>query len=134
MSDQLPIDFSPAEDRTKVFAVFKLIRERRGRERAISMHVISGLTEITTREIQAIVKYLVEERHRPIGSSMGRPFGYFWITSEQERRSVRNHFVRRALSTLQHAKAYDADAIVAPIVGQLELLVSEEESNVLSKV
>jgi hypothetical protein len=110
-----------SEERAMVAKVLALIQPRRGREAAISMHEISTITGIGTRVIQAIVKFLVEERHWPIGTAVSRPYGYFRIANNEERRAVRNHFVRRALSNLEHARAYDSDAIVAPLVGQIAI-------------
>jgi hypothetical protein len=89
------------------------------------MHEIARETKTNTRLIQAIVKFLVEERHLPIGTAPSKPYGYFWIETMDERRTVRNHFVRRALSNLQHARAYDSDSIVAPLVGQIEMKFPE---------
>jgi hypothetical protein len=112
--------------RRKVVAVLSRIRSCRGRAAAVSMHLIAEETEIATRDIQAIVKYLVEERHLPIGTAMNEPIGYFWITTDAERKAVRDHFIRRGVSTLRHAKAYDHEQLVGPIVGQLELAIGEE--------
>jgi hypothetical protein len=43
-----------------------------------------------------------------------------------ERRAVRNSFIRRGVSTLAHARAFDDSQLVAPIVGQLELALKED--------
>ncbi len=116
-----------SKERITVARVLDLIRRRRGRENAISMHEIAATTGIETRTIQAVVKFLVEERHQAIGTAAAKPFGYFWIVSEDERRQVRDHFVRRAISTLKHAEAFDSDSIVAPLVGQIEMDFPKEE-------
>lgn len=123
MIEPLPIAFQvpDSEEARMVEAVRVVIEPRRGRAAAITMHEISALTGLQTRLIQSIVKFLVEERHLPIGTATTRPFGYFVIETDEERRSVRNHFVRRALSNLEHARAYDTDSIVAPLVGQIEI-------------
>jgi hypothetical protein len=120
---QLPIEYATrgTEERRKVNLVLGQIKPCRGRDAAISMHTIAAETGVNTRLVQSIVKFLVEERHVPIGTATAPPFGYFWITSNEERRAVRNHFVRRALSNLAHAKAYDSDSIVAPLIGQIEI-------------
>jgi hypothetical protein len=122
VTEQLPIAFQvPDSDEARmVERVLAEIAPRRGREAAITMHEISERTGLQTRLIQSIVKFLVEERHEPIGTATTRPFGYFVIQTEDERRAVRNHFVRRALSNLEHAKAYDTESIVGPLVGQIQ--------------
>ena len=114
------VNLRGSEERRRVVAVLAAIKPCRGREAAISMHEIAARTGLHTRDIQAIVKFLVEERHVPIGTATTKPFGYFWITTMDERRSVRDHFIRRALSNLEHARAYDKDSIVGPLVGQIK--------------
>lgn len=115
-----------SEDRRRARSVLAIVREHRGRAAAIDMHAIASRTGITTREIQTIVKTLVEEHHLPIGTATSRPFGYFWIATNEERKKVRAHFVRRALSTLNHAKAFDSEHIVADLIGQLKLRFAED--------
>ena len=127
MSEQLHIFASPAE-RRQVAVVLAAIRPRRGRAAAISMDEIERQTGVQKRSVQAIVKFLVEERQVAIGTATTRPFGYFILTSDAERRACRDHFIRRALSTLEHAKAFDQDGIVAPLVGQAKLALEEPEA------
>ena len=123
MPSTLPLEVQVrgSEARQLVRRVLDVIRVRKGRENAISMHEVAELTGSNARTVQAIVKFLVEERHVPIGTSTTRPFGYFRLANNDERRAVRNHFVRRGLSNLQHARAYDSDSIVAPLIGQIEI-------------
>lgn len=113
--------------RNRVAAVLNRIRRCKGRDAAVSMHTIAEETQLDTRDIQAIVAFLVVERNVPIGTAASKPYGYFLIVTEKERREVRNHFIRRGVSTLAHAKAYDNEQLVGPIVGQLELALKEEE-------
>lgn len=128
MSEQLFMDFVSGKARSARRQVFRLIAACKGRERAVSMHEIAARVEISSRDVQSIVKHLVEDKRLPIGSSVTKPFGYYWIVTEAERRACRNHFIRRALSNLAHAKAYDSDAIVGPLVGQLEIELHKEGS------
>jgi hypothetical protein len=121
------LDIRDSAARRKVVAVLSRIRRCKGRAAAVSMHTIAEETGIEPRDIQAFVKFLVEERHVPIGTGTAKPFGYFWITSDAERRAVRNQFMRRGLSNLTHARAYDNQRLVGPIVGQLELAIKEGE-------
>jgi hypothetical protein len=129
MIQQLPLEYQVPgrEEYQAVLRVSHLIEQHRGRTSAISMHRIAEVTGLQTRLIQAIVKFLVEERHMPIGTAMSKPFGYFILETDDERRRVRDHFVRRAVSNLEHARAYDSDSIVAPILGQLELAFPKEQ-------
>lgn len=113
--------------RRKAVAILSRIRKCKGRAAALSMHVIAKDTLVSARDIQAIVKALVEEKHLPIGTAFSKPFGYFWIVTDDERRAVRNSLIRRGVSTLEHAHHYDDDQLVGPIVGQLELALRKEE-------
>lgn len=124
---EIPLEFAVrgSEARRQVNSVLAMIRPCRGRHAALSMHTIAANTGVKPRVIQAIVKFLVEERLLPIGTAVARPFGYFWIVNNDERRAVRDHFVRRALSNLDHARAFDSDSIVAELVGQLAMKFPE---------
>lgn len=126
LTEQLAIPFASPEERRQVAAVLGVIRSRRGRAAAIPMQEIAARTGVTERSVQSIVKFLVEERQIPIGTATSRPFGYFILASDAERRACRNSLLRRALSTLEHAKAFDQDGIVAPLVGQAKLALEEE--------
>jgi hypothetical protein len=113
-------------DQLHIGEVLDLIRERVGRENAISMHEISRRLAIDKRDVQAIVKFLVEERSVPIGSAVQRPYGYYLIDSDDELRRNYQHFVRRGVSNLKHARAYMNASVVGPIVGQLEIEIEEK--------
>jgi hypothetical protein len=122
-AQQLPLQYQVrgSEERRRVINVLNQIRPRVGRDAALSMHTIAVNTKLSTRLIQAIVKFLVEEKHLPIGTAAQQPFGYFWIATMEERRIVRNHFVRRALSNLEHARAFDSQSIVGKLLDQIEI-------------
>lgn len=124
--DQLGLDFRAREGREEE-AVLAVISRHRGRARAVSMKEVARVTGVNERTVQSIVKQLVEEKHWPIGTATSAPYGYFMIENEAERRAVRNHLVRRALSTLEHARAFDSDEIVAPLIGQLTLVAAKED-------
>ena len=112
---------TPTADLSRAAKVLRIVRQHVGRENAVSMHAIEQQTEIPTRDVQAIVKFLVEERGIAIGTATQRPYGYYLIRSEAELRDNYRHFVRRGVSNLKHARAYNKDSIVGPIVGQLEI-------------
>ena len=77
------------------------------------------------RDVQAIVKYLGEERAVPIGSRTSAPWGYYIVVDEAELTANFQQLKRRALSTRRHARAFLRPSIVGPIVGQQEI---EEKS------
>jgi len=112
-------------ERQLIARLLRLLRSHRGTQMAVRAVAIVEQLGMTgrdpERDVQAVIKFLVEERHVPIGTLPRPPYGYFWITTEAERRFVRGHLVRRAHSILVHARAYDSDSIVGPLVGQIEL-------------
>lgn len=128
MTEQLAFDLTTkgSRDRAAIAGVLDAIRRHIGRENAISMHEIAWLTGRSTRDIQAIVKFLVEERSVPIGTAVSKPFGYYLIRRESELRDNYRHFVRRGVSNLKHARAYNKASVVGPIVGQLEIEIREK--------
>jgi len=121
MNDQLALDLVAPADVKDVERVLAIIGRRIGRANAISMHYIAREIGIGARDVQAIVKFLVEERQQPIGTATSKPFGYYMIESQDELRENYQHFVRRGVSNLKHARAYNQASIVGPIVGQLEI-------------
>ena len=125
MSEQLTFDLTTkgSRDRASIAKVLSVIRSFAGRENAVSMHYIAAHTGVSTRDIQDIVKFLVEERSVPIGSATSKPYGYYIIRSDEELRLNYQQFVRRGVSNLKHARAYNKASIVGPIVGQLEIEV-----------
>jgi hypothetical protein len=127
VTQQLRLELNGAspKDRARIARVLAVIRIHVGRDRAISMHAIAEQLRISTRDIQDIVKFLVEERSWPIGSATSKPFGYYLIRNEDELRQNYQHFVRRGVSNLRHARAYKKASIVGPIVGQLEIEVEK---------
>ncbi len=113
----------PAPDRAKAAKVLLILRAHQGRENAVSMHLIADELGISSRDVQALVKFLVEERSWPIGTATSRPFGYYVIRNERELEENYQHFIRRGVSNLKHARAYRNSSVVGPIVGQLEIEV-----------
>ncbi len=128
MEEQLAFDITTkgSKDRRRIARVLAIIGRHVGRENAISMHAIAGETGITTRDIQAIVKFLVEERGKAIGTATARPFGYYMIRSLHELEDNFRHFVRRGVSNLKHARAFNKASAIGPIVGQLEMEIGDK--------
>jgi hypothetical protein len=126
MSEQLVLNLSNDKDRAKVARVLTLIHMRAGRANAISPKAVEEQTGVRYRDVQAIVKFLVEERGYAIGTATSEPFGYYVIRSEEELDQNYRHFVRRGVSNLKHARAFRKQSIVGPIVGQLEIEMGEK--------
>ncbi len=128
MSEQLAFDITTrgSKDRARIARVLAMIIRHVGRESAVSMHAITAATEIPTRDVQAIVKFLVEERGKAIGTATSKPFGYYMIRSLDELQDNYRHFIRRGVSNLKHARAFNRASAIGPIVGQLEIEIGDK--------
>jgi hypothetical protein len=116
--------------RQKLLAVLRLIRRARGPEYAVRIDVLAAEVGIHRRAVQQIATYLTRERHLPIGSLWTKPYGYYWIVDEADRRRNRSRFIRRALEILRHGEALDDEEIraaIGPTIHQLELLADQFE-------
>lgn len=101
--------------------VLDALAGRRGRARALSAPSLAAMTGLDERYVRDVVKRLVEVHRVPIGSTTSRPPGYYIIAGDEERRQVRASLIRRAVSILQRARAYDRGPWVDQLIGQLQL-------------
>jgi len=115
-------EYAPPRDLTAEEArVLATVRARRGKAAAIPVPDLAVEAGMDERRVQQVVKHLVEEHQAPVGTATTAPCGYYWIVTDEERREVRNSLVRRAVSTLRRARAYDRSGWVAGLIGQAEL-------------
>lgn len=122
-----PDEYAPPRDLAEEeVRVLTEVRRRCGKPAAIAVADLAAATGIEERRVQQVVKHLVERHQAPIGTATKPPFGYYWIVSDEERREVRDSLVRRAVSTLQRARAYDRSGWVARLIGQAELELDGE--------
>lgn len=119
---QLALDLTlKLSDRQKAARVLAMVRRNVGRANAVTMHAIAAEVGISPRDVQAIVKFLVEERGCAIGTGTSAPFGYYLIRDLSELTENYRHFIRRGLSNIKHARAYYKASILGEIVGQLTI-------------
>lgn len=85
---------------------------------AAEIGTLPGVCDVSPRRLREQVAKLVR-LGIPIGVAQREPCGYFWIETEDERKMVRDPLLNMAFSTLVHARAFDRDNIVAPILAQL---------------
>jgi hypothetical protein len=126
---QLAFDIATkgSKDRERISRVLAIIRQHVGRDNAIKPAAVADLAKISYRDVQAVVKFLVEDMGKPIGTATSQPFGYYMIRDVRELQQNYRHFVRRGVSNLRHARAFNKASIVGPIVGQLEIEIGEKE-------
>jgi hypothetical protein len=118
---QLALDLRAQAD--EIGRVLACIRDRRGAEAAITIDEIAARTTVHRREIQAIVKILVEERLQPIGSLWRPPYGYYIVSDEAELSRNAWQFLARGVSNMKHGRAFLQPGIAGPILGQLDLFI-----------
>jgi hypothetical protein len=75
-----------------------------------------------TRQVQVIIKHLVEEHGCKIGSSTGKPHGYFWIVDPEDLARFEGQLKGRIIETARHLRAINKNAL-ADVMGQLKLEV-----------
>lgn len=96
------------------------IESRLGPRQAIPVAELSLRTGLDERRVRQIVKHLIERHYLPIGSSVN-PGGYYTISDNNERLRVRRALIRRAVSILERARAYDRGNWINGLIGQLEM-------------
>ncbi len=109
--------------------VLDVITAHRGRQRAIGLDVVAGLTGMTERNVQGIVARLIEVHQQPIGSAVKKPMGYFLIETEAELTESVSQLVHRIGALARRVAALKQSTI--PLVLQqlaLELEPASEEA------
>lgn len=127
MTQQLALDLANPADAALIRKVFRVISDHAGRENAIALHRVARAVDASPRDVQEAVKVLVEGQAQPIGTAWSKPFGYYLIVSEAELVKNFRQFMRRGISNLKHARAYNKASVVGPIVGQLEMEIQEDQ-------
>lgn len=113
MTDQLRMDFERKDSGQAGMtkderAVLALIQ--RGRENAISMSALAEAVEISTRELQDVIKHLIEDHGVLIASATGRFHGYFYPASEAEYKAAVDQLRHRIISLARRIRAIDRQA------------------------
>ena len=75
----------------------------RGRQNARNVDILAEMTGIHRRHIEKIVKRLIEDRGVCIGSSSGRPSGYYIIENPEEVEEVYKSLRHRGIEILKRA-------------------------------
>ena len=89
--------------RTRVLAA---IRERRGREAAITSRQLALVVRCSDREARRLVSELRREGY-PIASAVHAPYGFYWPESPEEARECQAHLYSRIRELAETARALD---------------------------
>ena len=103
-----------------------LERFARGRDNAIPMRDLAAHCDLSTRQLQGEIEYLIREHAKPIGSSCGRNHGYYVIEDQADLEETFNNRVRRGISNLQAAYSLKRSPSVAAALGQLQMQSNHE--------
>lgn len=108
--------------------IWDILKLHTGIKDAIQVRRLSVITGIPDRHVRMIVKRLIEIHHKPIGSTVHAPYGYYVIVNNEERKQVRRSLIRRMLSLLGRVKAYEPQQSlwVRQMQGELELELGEK--------
>ena len=98
-----PVPLTDAESR-----ILSLIQ--RGRENAISMSALAEAVGIATRELQDVIKHLIEDHGVLIASATGKNHGYYYPVTEDELVSARAQIIHRIQSLARRLRAIDKEA------------------------
>lgn len=108
----------------QIYIATYIYTEHKGHARAIlRQQAADDISErldvnLTARKLREHIAQMVR-RGLPIGVTQLAPCGYFWIETEEERVMVRDPLLNMAFSTLVHARGFDKENIVAPLLAQL---------------
>ena len=105
--------------------VWHEIEPRRGKENAVPVAEIVRRVPFADRHVRALVKELLEEHRKPIGSCKS---GFYVIETAEESRECRHTWLSWGLSAVKRACALKNNARLRRILGQLELEIAEEEA------
>lgn len=88
--------------------VLRIVEQHRGRGNAIPLPEVSRRTGIPMRQLQTVVKAMVEELCIPIGtsSSSSKP-GWYLCETREDLDYNREHFTKRGASMMDRARAFD---------------------------
>lgn len=101
---QHAIDFMVVPEMSEdELAVWYVIRLHPGATRAIQVDALAAQVRMQPRKVQSIVRALIHDHGKAVGTSMRRPFGYFHAVTSEERVEVADLHRRRALAELATA-------------------------------
>lgn len=107
-------------------AVYKVIRDHRGREKAIKVDKVAWETSIQSVRVREIVSHLVVRHGKLIGSATGNPPGFYIIEDREELREHIRSLQHRGIMCLVRAAAL-AKTSIEDIFGQARLEQEEYE-------
>ncbi len=107
-----------------------LIAAHRGHAQAVPLRALAAGTGLYWRDVQQIVKHLIEAHHCPIGSATGKPHGYYWIVDEEDQARAEAQLRHRIVSCARRLALLERNT-PRQILAQLALELDAEASAVI---
>lgn len=85
--------------------IFELLSGHRGIDSAITAKEIQAQIGSDERRIRKAISRLVQEYHCPIASSVSYPYGFYFITNEEEAKDCLRQYWSRIAELSKRAKA-----------------------------
>ena len=106
--------------------VWDVVQGYRGKDQAVTNDELARLSGVPQRRLRAVIKALVEEHRKPIGSLPG--LGVFIVQTMQERTEVMDFYKGHALSLLRRMAIlghYSTDHLLGQIKIDLRALENQ---------
>lgn len=103
--------------------LLRILAEHKGIQTAVPMEDLARTAGLSTRELQVQIKHLIEHHGQLIGSSTGKPNGYYLATAADLHKAKRQLW-NRAMSNLVRISKLDQISIEA-IFGQVPMQFEE---------
>lgn len=103
-----------------------LSEQHRGRAAAIPMPELAYYLNLSTRALQNCIEWLIKEHGKPIGSSCGKPSGYYVIADAKDLELTFRNRVNRGIANLAAAYRLKKTPEVLQALGQLGVLDKAE--------
>ena len=94
----------------------------RGRDNAVSMKALADTLAVSTRDVQHLVKHLIEEHGKLIASATGRNHGYYYPDSAEEYQAAVDQLRHRIISLAARIRVLDRRAF-EEIFGQGNMFI-----------
>lgn len=84
----------------------------------ISLAEIRQRTGLNDREIKGVVQALADEHELPIGARRGKPNGYYYCRTADDREAAARPLIRQAVRELHRARRLTMKKTIRELLGQ----------------
>lgn len=87
-------------------------------EQPVTLAAIRDRTGLSERDIKGIVQALADEHELPIGARRGKPNGYYYCRTAEEREAAARPLIRQAVRELHRARRLTNKRSIRELLGQ----------------